>query len=94
MENTIPIKDYAPELHELKLVLNMVGFQLNYQQVDLLWRTMELYEVQESQFSVKDALQVQIEWENHWTNYFENKHKHKPNNKNKNGRFNNSNASR
>lgn len=94
MENTISIKDYNPDLHELKLVLNMVGFQLNYQQVDLLWRSMEMYEIKESNFSVKDAMQVQLEWESHWNEYQENKHKHKPNNKNRNGRFNHSNAGR
>lgn len=94
MENTIPIKDYNQDLHELKLVLNLVGFPMTYQQVDLLWRTMEIYEIKQSEFSVKDAVQVQIEWENHWNEYQQNKYKHKPNNKSKNGRFNNSNASR
>lgn len=94
MENTIPIKDFSRDLHELKLVLNLVGFQMTYQQVDLLWRSMEMYEIRHSDFNIKDAMQVQIEWENHWNEYQENKYKHKPNNKPKNGRFNNSNPSR
>jgi hypothetical protein len=93
MESTIPIKDFNADLHELKLVLNVIGFQMNYQQVDLLWRAMELYEIKGKDFSVKDAVDVQIEWSNHWDNYFENKHKHKPK-KDKNGRYNNNHTTR
>ena len=77
MENIIPIKDFNPELHELKLALNLVGFAMTYQQVDLLYRAMDLYEIKQSEFSVKDAVNVQLEWENHWDKYFEDKHKHK-----------------
>lgn len=93
MENIIPVTDYEPEVHELKVFLNLIGFQINYQQVDLLYRAMDLYEIKQSEFSVKDAIEVQTQWEEHWKKYHENKQKHKPKT-NKHGRFNNSNAGR
>lgn len=93
MEGIIEIKDYNKELHELKAALNLVGFQFTYKEVDLLWRAMEMYEIKESAFSVKDAVEIQLEWSNHWHNYFENKYKHKTK-KDKNGRYNNNHTAR
>lgn len=93
MENTIPVTDYEPQVHELKVFLNLIGFQMSYQQVDLLYRAMDLYEIKQSEFSVKDAIEVQMQWEEHWKKYNENKHKQKPKS-NKHGRYNNGNPSR
>ncbi len=93
MENTIPVTDYEPEVHELKVFLNQIGFQMNYQEADLLYRAMDLYEIKQSEFSVKDAIEVKTQWAEHWKKYHENKQKQKPKT-NKNGRFNNSNAGR
>lgn len=67
----VKIKDYKKDIHELKVALNMVGFRIEYEDVDLLKNVLNKLEEKGSSFSLEDATILQCEHERKWDEYFE-----------------------
>lgn len=53
------------EIEKLQIMLNAVGFNFGYPQVDLISRTLKL---NKAKATIKDAWEVRKEWEKHYEN--------------------------
>ena len=53
------------EIEKLQIMLNAVGFNFDYQKVDLISRTLK---VNKPKATIKDVLEVRKEWEKHYEN--------------------------
>jgi hypothetical protein len=70
----VKIKDYDPDIHAMKVLLHMVGIQVDYEVVHLMHKAMT--EVEENgdakDFTIADGVRLQLEAEMHWDTYYEN----------------------
>ena len=53
------------EIEKLQIMLNAVGFNFDYQKVDLIARTLK---VNKPKATIKDVWNVRKEWEKHYEN--------------------------
>lgn len=68
----VKISDYQKEQHKLKVVLNLVGINVDYITTDLIYRTLKAYETLQGKFSVDDGVEIKHEHKTYWENYFQN----------------------
>ena len=71
MSDKVRIEDYKKEVHELKVLLFMVGIIVEYPIVDLMYQAMEACKKKGGDFDIKDAVEMQLRHEQYWENYFE-----------------------
>jgi len=71
MENRdVKISDYEEEQHLLKIVLNMVGINVDYITTDLIHRTMKKYQHLKGKMTIHDSVEIKYEHQIFWETYF------------------------
>jgi len=66
----VKIKDYEKEQHHLKVALNSVGLMIDYETVDLIYRTLKVLEVKKGQMKITDSISIKTQHKEYWEEYF------------------------
>jgi hypothetical protein len=70
MSITTKIKDRKMHIECLRMALNMVGIGVNYESTILLDRIVRATDKMGGEFSVKDAVEIQAQFEKEMDEYF------------------------
>ena len=73
MKTDFDYKDREPAVQELETALRMVGLNINYEAASLIKITLNRLESLGKNFSIKDAVEIQIEEENKFEEYYKSK---------------------
>jgi len=60
----VKIEHQNIEVHKLQVLLNAVGFNLDYQAADLIHRTLKL----DKKATIKDCVDIRQQWQKHYEN--------------------------
>jgi len=60
----VKIEHQNIEVHKLQVLLNAVGFNLDYQATDLIFRTLKL----DNKATIKDCVDIRQQWQKHYEN--------------------------
>lgn len=70
MSKKVKISDYEQDRHEALIALNMVGVQVDYITLDLMWGIMEIHHNKGGQVNIEDCVKIKVQHEEKWDNYF------------------------
>lgn len=70
----VEFKDRDAEIDALRMALNMVGVNINYETIDLVLLVQkDLKAKGPEKFSIRCAAQIASSWESCWTKYYKDK---------------------
>ena len=61
----VKIEHQNIEVHKLQVLLNAVGFNLDYQNADLIFRTLK---INNAKATIKDCVAIRQQWQKHYEN--------------------------
>jgi len=71
--NKVAIKDYENDVHLLLNALLLTGIQIDYPTADLVHICLKRFNKLKGKMSISDGVQIKIEHEKKWKEYFESK---------------------
>jgi hypothetical protein len=71
MEKKVKIKDYQEKQHLMLIALNMVGFNVDYVNVDLINSVLLKLSEKGGKMDMLDAINIKNSHEIKWQNYFD-----------------------
>jgi hypothetical protein len=78
LERPVKIKDRDTRTNEIRSMLHLLGFRLDYEETDLLVRGLALYDEKGGEVNLKDGIRLHTEWEKRWDDYHKEDKKDKP----------------
>ena len=72
MSKKVKISHYQQDRHEALIALNMVGIQVDYITLDLMWDIIEIHHEKRGDVNITDCVKVKTQHEEKWDNYFKN----------------------
>lgn len=69
-EKKVEIKDYEKDVNMLMLMMQGVGFNIEYTQVDLIQMCIEMIKLKDDQTSLMDMAQIKSKHSKKWDEYF------------------------
>jgi hypothetical protein len=72
MSKKVKISDYEQDRHEALIALNMVGIQVDYITLDMIWDIMEIHRKKGGKVNISDCVKAKTQHEQKWDNYFKN----------------------
>jgi len=67
----VKFSEYKKEVHEFKVLLNMVGIAVDYVTCDLILKAMKGAKVKGTNFDIGDAVKLQEQHKVYWEKYAE-----------------------
>lgn len=71
----VEFKDRKEEPEFVRMALNICGIAIDHKTADLVYRVTQAIEKKKGDFSIRDAVQINADWEKHWKEYFKSKQK-------------------
>ena len=65
----VAIKDRDMSVEQMRMILGMLGYRFEYQDVDLINRAMEVFDKKGGDTALDDITVIRHEWEQHWVKY-------------------------
>ena len=75
MSKKVKISDYQQDRHELLIALNMIGIQVDYITLDMIWEIMQIHNKKGGKVNISDCVKAKTQHEEKWENYFKNQDK-------------------
>lgn len=72
MTKKVKISDYQQDRHELLIAFNMLGIQVDYITLDLMWSIMQIHHKKGGKVNISDCVKTKLNHEEKWEKYFEN----------------------
>jgi hypothetical protein len=69
-EKKVQIKDYEKDVNMLMLMMQGVGFNIEYTQVDMIQMCVEMIKLKDDQTSLKDMAEIKANHSEKWESYF------------------------
>ena len=70
MSRKVKISDYQQDRHELLIALNMIGIQVDYITLDMIWDIMQIHNKKGGKVNITDCVKVKLLHQERWENYF------------------------
>jgi hypothetical protein len=70
MSKKVKISDYEQDRHEALIALNMVGIQVDYITLDLMWDIMTIHRKKGGKVNISDCVKAKTQHDEKWDNYF------------------------
>ena len=69
-EKKVQIKDYKKDVNMLMLMMQGVGFSIEYTQVDMIQMCIEMIKLKDDQATLKDMAEIKANHSKKWDEYF------------------------
>jgi hypothetical protein len=72
MSKKVKVSDYQQDRHEVLIAFNMLGIQVDYITLDLMWDILELQRKKGGKTNITDCVKIKLQHEEKWDRYFKN----------------------